>query len=666
MSASIDKRWEFLDHVDLATQTGCLLEFDKGIAASSGCLACASNPISIFPSENEWTLPSFVRGKIERISTATSPSGTIVPHVKIAQVFALMPSVDLAHVPTRVVLDGAALVGMLTSTHTSRSPVLECLSDVCALVRDSLDPLPPAFSRKARAEVAARAVLGVAGAAVGSVVLLPLFPFIAAQTVVDDYNVGILDPEAIFQVPLAAAFCVLLPWMKAFGEGPDSFVFANLTQADAEAQRIQLAKQQARAKQMDLASAELQKLDPSIDEKYLAATKDLTDKLGQDPKGAVGMLLELVGQYFSVEDQAKRQTEILPKIVAHNQLIATFLDGGLDEKNGLAELYGKPLPYTGEPPKPFQCLQECYSEIWEPIPAGSAKAKYASRAWAKLDILRILFATTRLVVALGMPDVGKSNFLEKVFGITSKGSGLDPDTSGVGMNPENRTSSVSVYRHPSHSHSCNAYVVDCPGYGDNEEERSATVCALLLTLRNFPAGATQGVWLLSASRNIVQAIDDLLPKIYGVISLIVVTHLDSRIGEMHTSRLRDLPPDLKKKENSEKANEWIKKEEREIMKNIQYEVNAYVKSVYHGIEDHEVKEPSEPPDVVYACLGVDGWLCTGERDEFVTPDPPKKFQHTLEEVIDFFHHTSAPHTPLLTAGQLRDKIDRMMGLPVWT
>mmetsp|Transcript_70802 Transcript_70802/g.188890 ORF Transcript_70802/g.188890 Transcript_70802/m.188890 type:complete len:861 (-) Transcript_70802:96-2678(-) len=164
----------------------------------------------------------------------------------------------------------------------------------------------------------------------------------------------------------------------------------------------------------------------------------------------------------------------------------------------------------------------------------------AQRVVTRLHEVRTTLARHRVVLVMGSPDAGKSQFLNSVFGIqTCPGQYV-------------ATERLRVYPHPDAPAGYNALLCDVPGIGDNLEARADAV-----RLASRAVGLCQGqpdrgmvvvVWLLNAEalRYDVPDHDELFRHVLEHVPqqnrLVVVTKTDCFFGK----KWQEVPADAKR------------------------------------------------------------------------------------------------------------------------
>jgi hypothetical protein len=262
----------------------------------------------------------------------------------------------------------------------------------------------------------------------------------------------------------------------------------------------------------------------------------------------------------------------------------------------------------------------------------------ATQARALMDTLRIMLSTTRMISVMGSPDAGKSTFLEKTFGITTLGSGVEDAA---------RTKQVSVFQHPKFNEELRpVYIADIPGYGDSVEERNEVVLFFRTALASLgPAAKT--MWIHRAGRDEVRASDELFQAVSGALSLVVVTHVDSRLAEMVESTYDNLDK-AKFDFEADDADVKLRYIERDIMQTVKSEVLDNI----DRIRDRKFR----CPPIVWASLSPNSWLYSGPLGRRRPKNPPADLRTEVADINKFFN--------LKDAVALRAQLDAMLGIAV--
>lgn len=95
-----------------------------------------------------------------------------------------------------------------------------------------------------------------------------------------------------------------------------------------------------------------------------------------------------------------------------------------------------------------------------------------------------------------------------------------------------RTTEAKFYRHPDfdEKNSCAAYVVDVPGFGDDEEARNDVNKLVGFSMVSIQAATA--IWVMKAGRTVKSASDGLFAQVGPFLRGVVVTHVDKRIEEI--------------------------------------------------------------------------------------------------------------------------------------
>mmetsp|Transcript_135079 Transcript_135079/g.305806 ORF Transcript_135079/g.305806 Transcript_135079/m.305806 type:complete len:882 (+) Transcript_135079:22-2667(+) len=187
------------------------------------------------------------------------------------------------------------------------------------------------------------------------------------------------------------------------------------------------------------------------------------------------------------------------------------------------------------PPRWAEWLAGTRKDQLSPVACAAAQ-----RVVTRLHEVRTTLAQHRVVLVMGSPDAGKSQFLNSVFGIqTCPGQYV-------------ATERLRVYPHPDAPAGYNALLCDVPGIGDNLEARADAV-----RLASRAVGLCQGqpdrgmvvvVWLLNAEalRYDVPDHDELFRHVLEHVPLqnrlIVVTKTDCFFGK----KWQEVPADAKR------------------------------------------------------------------------------------------------------------------------
>jgi GTP-binding protein EngB required for normal cell division len=266
-----------------------------------------------------------------------------------------------------------------------------------------------------------------------------------------------------------------------------------------------------------------------------------------------------------------------------------------------------------------------------PCPDAVSNAD-AQRALATLRLQQLHLAFARLMIVGGAPDVGKSTFLKKVFGL---------DQLAAGLNREARTDQLTFMLHPDGDEQhCPVYLVDTPGFGDGEHTHRNDMARLLLGAGSWLPDGTTLLWVIKAGRSVRQEADELLRKFASsnLNPIVVVTHID----KLFEDRYRELGP-LWREGDLEgvptKSPLWAAKR-KVLMQELKDEVSAGIENIL-GSSDLEI---------IYTCLG--GWMSCedDDEDEFSQSAP---WQWARQELNEAFG--------IKSCSELRKRLDAKLG-----
>lgn len=264
----------------------------------------------------------------------------------------------------------------------------------------------------------------------------------------------------------------------------------------------------------------------------------------------------------------------------------------------------------------------------------TCKEVAARRASGLLHMQRLQLARTRLLIAGGAPDVGKTTILREAFGF---------EHFQAGLSPQGQTEQVAFALHPDGDERLRpVYAVDTPGFGDAGHLHRNDMVRLLLGAGTWIPGGVTLLWVIKAGRNVRQEADELLRSMATgrMTTLVVVTHVDNFFEE----RYREVGPQWRESflEGVDRRDpRWVQ-QRRILMAELQAEVEAGVSAVVG--DNHQ--------GIVYACLG--GWMAgerDGEQDEFSHRAP---WPWARRELTNFFG--------ILSRTELRRWLDRRVGL----
>jgi len=262
-------------------------------------------------------------------------------------------------------------------------------------------------------------------------------------------------------------------------------------------------------------------------------------------------------------------------------------------------------------------------------------------------VQRLRLARTRLLIAGGAPDVGKTTLLREIFGF---------EHFVAGLSRTGQTEQINFALHPDGDERHRpVYAVDTPGFGDGERIHRNDMVRLLLGAGGWIPGGVTLVWVMKAGRHVRQEADELLRRMATderVSTLVVVTHIDNFFEE----RYREVGPQWRDgilQGVPHKDPRW-KAERRKLMGELRDEVEEGVASVV----GHRLS--SAPPPLgggtsrglAFACLG--GWMAgTGEDDEDEFAQSPP-WPWARQELTEFFG--------ILSRQDLRTWFDTKLGM----
>jgi len=277
---------------------------------------------------------------------------------------------------------------------------------------------------------------------------------------------------------------------------------------------------------------------------------------------------------------------------------------------------------------------------------GEASAR---RAVCLLQAQRLRLARTRLLVAGGAPDVGKTTLLREIFGFKHFVAGL----SRTGQ-----TEQITFALHPDGDERHRpVYAVDTPGFGDGERIHRNDMVRLLLGAGGWIPGGVTLLWVVKAGRHVRQEADDILRQMAAdprVSTLVVVTHVDNFFEE----RYREVGPQWRDgilQGVPHKDPRW-KSERRKLMEELRSEVEEGVE----GVVGRRLSSAPAPQgaggttsrELAFACLG--GWMAAteeNEEDEFAQSPP---WPWARQELTEFFG--------ILGRQELRTWFDTKLGI----
>eukprot|EP00932_Pfiesteria_piscicida_P005283 SRR837773.15192.p2 GENE.SRR837773.15192~~SRR837773.15192.p2 ORF type:complete len:183 (-),score=66.57 SRR837773.15192:421-903(-) len=139
------------------------------------------------------------------------------------------------------------------------------------------------------------------------------------------------------------------------------------------------------------------------------------------------------------------------------------------DPNVVAAFKDAPFPIQEEP---SLAAAADWSDIQKLLaPQRQPRSRHEKAARATLDLLahqRLRLARTRLLIAGGAPDVGKTTILREVFGFEHFSSGLG--RSG-------QTDQITFALHPNGDETLRPiYAVDTPGFGDGDQVHRNDMC----------------------------------------------------------------------------------------------------------------------------------------------------------------------------------------------
>jgi len=275
------------------------------------------------------------------------------------------------------------------------------------------------------------------------------------------------------------------------------------------------------------------------------------------------------------------------------------------------------------------------AEDAEHVPARSP-AQAAARAAALLRLQRLQLARTRLLIAGGAPDVGKTTLLRETFGFHHLQAGLSK---------QGQTDQIAFLLHPEgDARHRPVYAVDTPGFGDGEYIHRNDMVRLLLGAGTWIPGGVTLLWVVKAGRNVRQEADQLLRSMCSqrVEIVVVVTHMDQFFEE----RYREVGPRWRESflQGVPHKDERWEAQRQTLMGELRAEVEAGVETVIGDKLQGEL---------LFACLG--GWMARSEEadheDEFSQAAP---WPWARRELTSFFN--------ILGPQDLRTWLDRRLGL----
>lgn len=258
----------------------------------------------------------------------------------------------------------------------------------------------------------------------------------------------------------------------------------------------------------------------------------------------------------------------------------------------------------------------------------------ARRAAGLLQMQRLQLARTRLLIAGGAPDVGKTTILKEVFGFTHFQAGLSR---------QGQTEQIQFALHPDGDERLRpVYAVDTPGFGDGEHIHRNDMVRLLVGAGTWIPGGVTLLWVMKAGRNVRQEADELLRTMATgqTTTLVLATHMDKFFEE----RYWEVGPqwrDTILAGVSPKDPRW-EQQRRILMAELKAEVEAGVAAVVG--DNHQ--------GIVYTCLG--GWMAaedSEDEDEFAQQPP---WPWARRELTDFFD--------IKGRKELRTWLDQRVGL----
>jgi len=603
----------------------CVLELDGTIANEAANIEAMMSGAE--DTEAVWLLPPYVRGYVRSLEVQryAGQFASDIQRVRIEGVRTVQPLSDVLEAPDESVLAGALLVGL----HASMPPATSGGGD------DAAGGVPAETTRPALlAEVAGcfRAMAAAAEVRNPEVVKAMwkgywecLFQDVQSWKQLKELTetkTGVIGVAraAVLDVAVAARNVTMRSWGCESCMNHDAMEEERLRRAerseDLRRDAVGVARDQVAALQLETLT------DPEGFLRFLQ----------HDPIAAFQAVPAALEAY--IEAGPAQRVLLFAKLMG----LAAMAGGLLRGDPKVSAAFNSPFPLQQE-----ACLVDSDEEP-EVKKVGashvfSSPEDAARQAVGLLAQQRLRLARTRLLIAGGAPDVGKTTILREAFGF---------EHFVTGLSRSGQTDEITFALHPDgDEHLRPVYAVDTPGFGDGEQMHRNDMLRLLLGAGSWLPGGVTLLWVVKAGRNVRQAADDLLRKMSeyeNVKTLVVVTHVDKFFEE----RYREVGPQWKDgilRGVSPKDVRWPE-QRKKFMCELKREVEVGVASVVGG----EVEAQSR--GLVYACLG--GWM-TGsevdEDDEFAQPPP---WPWARQELTDCFN--------ILARRELRTWLDKRFGL----
>jgi len=442
MSAAEETQWSF--YKENPAKRGyipVLIEFDERASRKAACLSTAQHPISSFGTrEKEWTFGPFFRGSIESIGKAAVPgdgasANREIDKVVIGQLHTLEALPELLKPrPTEEILNGALILGLLSGgsgegesrdqqvkRSNSTLDQLQAISTLAVSATPMRDTAIEAGSLAAFIfGLGGAGAAGIGGAGAGS--------FAAAF--------GAVVPVALLGGAIALNATIFSLRMLG-SEGFDrksrirfandliENTIANLSKLGQKSEHFQCLLERAN-----------DDLKTSLEggRHWLHDYKERLVEAYRSPEQEQDELNKLARN----QEAAGKQSEDLAHLMLRNRILGALIDA---EETVIKKVLDQAAFRSGW--KPVESILRVGDDLWDDRYLASADnlkdEPKGDLVRAKVDVLRLMTAATRILTVFGAPDAGKTTFLETVYGFEDLGPGAEES---------GRTSVASLHRHP--------------------------------------------------------------------------------------------------------------------------------------------------------------------------------------------------------------------------
>jgi len=626
MSVAEKPQWEFAKNTSPAQdKIMVLFEFDERLSKEAACVSCEDHLISASSDEDEWMFGPFTFARVDEVnSTSTDPhtgrvmknsSGGDIPHVKLFGVFRFLPKgPSTGKQPTASLLNAGVLFMRLLHDEGQRlGSMYETLKRIVEEAEQSLELAPKLHLELSRSRME---VLG--------------FAALSASLCALGIGAGVVTANPVVTVAASVLTASSLPPAICEGKtaGQAELVLQETQSMDGCTGEVMCERVAGRLAK--LISSDAQHLKVTTPEVAKEEFRKLKEEVGADP-------LQPFKNYPSALQESETGDELrcggmlktLSSIMVRNNFVGSVIDAG-----DFQHLYAKPFPFQHQP-DPLTTFLKVSEDVWTSCADLLDSDEYAkmsksqrrqchcNRTFALVDLLRIQLTVTRVMCVLGAPDAGKSTFLEKAFGIKTRGAGMEKEAC---------TDIVTMYEHPWYnSFYCRAYVADVPGFGDSIEQRNDLVRDFLVMIRIL-GPALSLVWLHAADRDVKQPSDELFEAVSSRVTMVVVTHLDTYLEKRLVSMYARHRDELERMKSEEQGavDEKRLHLELELMREVKTEVEQKIMRLHDKV--------GKSPNICWAAFSDSSWLCESKNssDEWMSAEPPKKMKTDVESVRKFF------------------------------